>query len=86
MRCIENGVPLARAANTGITMLVDQFGRILKRKEIYTRTYLSGSLNVGRIPTLYTSLGDWPVWLSVFIVLVGVGLIVIRRFKKVKTK
>ena len=85
MRCIENGVPLARAANTGITMLVDQFGRILKRKEIYTRTYLTGSLSVGRIPTLYTRIGDWPVWLSAFIVLVGVGLVVVKRFKKSNT-
>ncbi|HUI92296.1 MAG TPA: apolipoprotein N-acyltransferase [Chitinivibrionales bacterium] len=84
MRCIENGVPLARSANTGVTMLVDQFGRVLCRKEIYTRTYLTGKLSIGRIPTLYTRLGDWPVIMSLVVVLAGIGMIVIRRFSKAK--
>jgi apolipoprotein N-acyltransferase len=82
MRSIENGVPLARSANTGITMLVDQFGRIIGKKELYTRTFLTGTLNVGRIPTLYTRLGDWPVTASLIIVLLGMGLLVRGMFVK----
>jgi apolipoprotein N-acyltransferase len=84
MRCIENGVPLARSANTGITMLVDQFGRILGRKEIYRRTFLVGSLNVARIPTLYTKLGDWPVLISAILVFYSVVMVGVRRFRKGK--
>ncbi len=84
LRTIENGVPLARAANTGITMFVDQYGRITKKTDIYTRTCLSGGLSVYRIPTLYTKVGDWPVLLSVFIVLMAVGLFLIRKYTRPK--
>jgi apolipoprotein N-acyltransferase len=67
-------------------MLVDQFGRILGRKEIYTRTYLTGNLSVGRIPTLYTFVGDWPVLMSLMVVLIGVGVLGVRRFSKAKAQ
>jgi apolipoprotein N-acyltransferase len=84
LRTIENGVPLARAANTGITMLVDQYGRITKKTEIYTRTFLSGDLSVYRVPTLYSKIGDWPVLVSIFIVLVAAGLFVARKYTRQK--
>ncbi len=80
LRTIENGVPLARAANTGITMLVDQYGRILDKTKIYTRTFLTGTLRVYRVPTLYTKLGDWPVLLSACVVLAALGFVFVQRF------
>jgi apolipoprotein N-acyltransferase len=86
MRAIENGVPLARAANTGISMLVDQYGRIVGRTQLYARTFLSGELRVYRVPTLYTRLGDWPVLLSACIVLLAAGLFALRRFSARPTR
>jgi apolipoprotein N-acyltransferase len=82
MRSIENGVPLARAANTGITMLVDQFGRVKGKTNLYTRTFLEGNLRIARIPTLYTTLGDWPVLVSVLFIAYGIVLVVIRRTRR----
>ena len=82
LRCIENGVSLVRAANTGITMLVDQYGRIIEKKKIYTRTYLCGNLFIQKIPTIYSLLGDWPIWISSIIVIISFILFIIKKIKK----
>jgi apolipoprotein N-acyltransferase len=63
-RCIENGISLARCANSGISMLVDQYGRILSQTHLNERTQLSGAIPLSRVTTLYSRWGDWPVVLS----------------------
>ena len=82
MRCIENGVSLARSANTGFSMFVDQFGRILGKTELYTRTELTKKISYQVIPTLYTRFGNWPVLLSVCICLLAGVTILLGRKKK----
>jgi apolipoprotein N-acyltransferase len=81
-RCIENGISLARCANTGISMVVDQYGRILKRTRLGERRILTGSVPLSRIPTLYSHIGDWPVALSGCIVVICVLIAVFRGFRK----
>lgn len=79
-RCIENGISLARCANSGITMLVDQYGRIISKTRLGERTVLTGAVSLSRVPTLYSKLGDWPVALSAAIVLIQLLLAARRRF------
>jgi len=81
-RCIENGISLLRCANSGISMLVDQYGRILSRTRLEQRTILTGSIPLTRIRTVYSKVGDWPVALSGIIVLLQVAFIVYRKIKK----
>jgi apolipoprotein N-acyltransferase len=69
MRCIENGISLVRAANTGISMLVDPFGRIRGRTRLSERTVLCGEVPLARIATAYSRWGDWVVLLSGMIML-----------------
>jgi apolipoprotein N-acyltransferase len=64
LRCIENGVSMARSANTGISTLVDQYGTVRGRTRMFDRTVQAGRLPTRRIPTLYRLWGDWVVWLS----------------------
>jgi|WetSurMetagenome_2_1015567.scaffolds.fasta_scaffold00645_19 apolipoprotein N-acyltransferase len=85
LRTIENGVPLARDANTGITMFVDQYGRILKKTELYERTFLDGDVRVYRVPTFYAKVGDWPVLVSALVVLMGMGLLAARKYTNRKS-
>ena len=79
LRCIENGVALARAANSGISMLVDPYGRIIAETELYKRTCLFGELPPQRIRTLYTRFGDWPVWASALCIAMAVCMAAVRR-------
>jgi apolipoprotein N-acyltransferase len=59
-RAVEHHVPLARCANTGLTILVDSYGRITHRIPVYTPAVLIGPLAMPGPRTLYTTLGDWP--------------------------
>mgnify|MGYP001130785655 CR=1 FL=1 len=62
-RAVENGVPLARCANTGLTMLVDANGRVVERLPAFERGVLVAALPGAaprRSPTPYTRAGDWP--------------------------
>jgi apolipoprotein N-acyltransferase len=65
-RSIETRLPLARAANTGISSIADPFGRVTdqlvvagRRREV--QGILTGNLSLASDsrPTVYVRLGDW---------------------------
>jgi apolipoprotein N-acyltransferase len=59
LRAVEEGVPLVRAANTGITAVVDAYGRVQARMAIMTTGVLDAALpRATAQPTFYARLGD----------------------------
>jgi apolipoprotein N-acyltransferase len=58
LRAVENRVPVARAANTGISGFIDAQGHILAASGIFTRTHLTRTLVPGEKKTFYTRFGD----------------------------
>ncbi len=58
LRAVENRVPVARAANTGISGFIDAKGRILETSGIFTEAHLTRTLVPGTVKTLYTRFGD----------------------------
>jgi apolipoprotein N-acyltransferase len=42
MRAVENGVPLIRSANSGISAIIDPVGRVLQKADINSYTILDG--------------------------------------------
>ncbi len=58
LRTIENGVPLARSANTGISMIVDQYGRVNKETNLFEEDYIVARISTKKIRTLYQDIGD----------------------------
>lgn len=58
LRAVENRVPLVRAANTGITAIIDRNGRISRSTGLFTEAYLNGSVRPGPGGSLYTRYGD----------------------------
>jgi len=59
LRAVENRRFLVRAATTGISGLVDPYGRLLARSRLMTQDVLVGTVTPGRGLTFYTRHGDW---------------------------
>jgi len=59
-RAIEEGLPLIRAANTGISAVIDPYGRILSQLDLNTRGNIDAPLPNALRPTIYAVLQDWP--------------------------
>jgi len=57
-RAVENRRFLLRSATTGISAIVDPYGRIVSRTELLTRAFLTGTVTPARGRTLYTRNGD----------------------------
>ena len=81
MRAIEQGLPVARAANTGISAMIDPHGRILHSLGMGEAGYIDGALPAPLAPTLYSRTGDWPV-LALLILLAGVLRILAKTVRK----
>ena len=79
-RAVENGRPVARAAASGLTCLVDTWGHIVARSPFYEESLLVVDVPVSAMrTTLYTAWGDWfPVALAVLL-LVLLGWSLVRR-------
>lgn len=61
MRAIETGLPLIRAANTGISAIIDGKGRTVEELPVFERGLIDGKLPKRIIATLYGRIGDLPV-------------------------
>ena len=70
-RAVENRVPVARAANTGISGFIDSRGRIVGTTGVFTEAFLTRDLVPGAgLKTFYTRHGDVFAWLCVLASLV----------------
>jgi apolipoprotein N-acyltransferase len=74
LRAIEQGLPLVRAANTGISAVIDGHGRVLKELALGRQGILDSGLPKALERTLYSRWGDW--MLFALILLCGTFLLV----------
>jgi len=58
VRAVEEGLPLVRAANTGISAIVDPYGRIVASLDLDTSGVIDGDLPAALPPTTYARYGD----------------------------
>ena len=75
VRAIEEGLPLVRAANTGISAIVDPLGRIVKSLPLGTEGVIDGPLPRPVSTTFYAKAGDGLIGL----VLGPVLILVLRK-------
>ncbi len=73
---ISQGLPLVRAANSGISAIIDPVGRIVAALPLGAKGVLDGSLPQPIAPTIHARAGDLPVALVVFGAL---AMVLIRR-------
>ena len=57
-RAVENRVPLIRAANTGITAIIDSCGHIRGKTSLFKEATLTGEVRMGVGNTFYDRYGD----------------------------
>ncbi|MDH3262615.1 MAG: apolipoprotein N-acyltransferase [Paracoccaceae bacterium] len=60
LRAVEQGLPVIRAANTGISAVIDAKGRVLERLGLGQQGFLDAALPPALPPTPYAGTGDWP--------------------------
>ena len=59
VRAIEEGIPVARAANTGISAIIDPLGRITNRLGLGKEGVVDGALPAAIAQTPYSRLHGW---------------------------
>jgi apolipoprotein N-acyltransferase len=73
MRAIEQGRYLVRSANTGVSGIVDPYGRVLQRTALFEDRVLVGAVRLIDEQTWYARLGDVVAWASVAVTLLVLG-------------
>jgi apolipoprotein N-acyltransferase len=79
MRAIEQGRYLARAANTGISGIVDPYGRVVTRSALFETTVLMGEVRFLQSLTVYARIGDVCAQAAVLITLAGLAAAFVFR-------
>ncbi|WP_245964247.1 apolipoprotein N-acyltransferase [Roseovarius spongiae] len=90
MRAVEEGLPVVRAANTGISAIVDANGDVVARLDTGETGIIDARLPGARAPTLYARLGDW----TLLVLIVGCWILIktagaagrVRRARNSKTE
>ncbi|HMI12672.1 MAG TPA: apolipoprotein N-acyltransferase, partial [Bradyrhizobium sp.] len=75
LRAIEEGLPVVRAANTGISAVIDPLGRMVARLGLGAEGVLDSNLPSAIPPTVYARTGDMPA----AIVVAAALIFIIRR-------
>jgi len=68
VRAIELGLPLVRAANTGISAIVDPLGRVVASLPLGVEGVVDSRLPQSVQPTIYARIGDGPVFFGLVLV------------------
>lgn len=77
-RAVEEGVPMVRAANAGISGVIDAYGRVHARLELDAIGVIDHGLpSATPVPTLFARVGNW--MLLVLLAICGVLTAVTRR-------
>ena len=75
-RAVEQALPVIRAANTGISAIIDSKGKIVAQTRLNEATYLDAYIPSAGPETLYTKFADWPI--IIFLTL-ALGKLILSR-------
>lgn len=79
LRAIENRRYFIRCASTGITCILSPWGDVLAECEPQTEAVASGTVHPIDELSAYSRFGDWPVYLSVLVIIGSVNISRTRR-------
>ncbi len=80
LRSAEAGLPMLRAANTGVSAVIDARGVVLQETPIFEQVALTVEVPRARSsPTFHTRAGDWPIAASWLGLVACAGTVLSRR-------
>ena len=79
MRAIEGGRYLVRAANTGISGVIDPYGRVLASTPLFEDAVVTADVRLIDHTTIYSRIGDLGAWACAGVTLVALLMAVRRR-------
>ncbi|EFL89214.1 apolipoprotein N-acyltransferase [Ahrensia sp. R2A130] len=82
VRAVEEGIPVVRAANSGISMMIDAYGSSRGQLGLGQRGVVDAALPTPSPPTVFSSLGNLPVF--VFVCLWIIALVGLAKAKPAK--
>ena len=81
VRAVEEGLPVARAANSGVSAIIDPYGRIVTQRGVGVAGVVDGPLPVALRPTIYSKYRD-----SLYFALIILALVVVSSRSFTGTK
>jgi len=83
VRAVEEGLPVVRAANSGVSAIIDPYGRVRAQRGVEMVAVLDGALPVALRPTIYSKYRD-----SLYFALMILALVVVstRGFTRTKQR
>jgi apolipoprotein N-acyltransferase len=82
MRAIEQGRYLARAANTGISGVVDPYGQVVRKSQIFEQIDLIDEVRLLQHRTIYSRIGDAVAYASLAVTVLAM-MAVRRRSRRI---
>ena len=79
IRAIENRVSIARSANTGISMIIDPWGRVDERLPLNSRGTITNQVFYNLTPPFYVRHGDIFIWILSSIGVLGLVWSLFRK-------
>jgi len=71
LRAIEQGLPMVRVANTGVSAMIDAQGRVTASVALNTAGWVDAPLPPARAATPYSRMGDTPAAIVTLLLLLG---------------
>lgn len=83
LRAVEEGLPVARDANSGISAMIDPFGRVIASLPMDYQGVLIAPLPLPQPATFYARWGLWiPVWLAIFCIFMGLAFTILSTTRR----
>ncbi len=84
VRAVEEGLPVIRAANTGISAVIDPYGRIRHQLGLGKKGVIDAELPKALPPTLYARYGDGIVLLLILLAVAALGFAHVQQSRHVQ--
>jgi apolipoprotein N-acyltransferase len=84
LRAVENRRYVVRGAATGISAIIDPYGRVQNDLGIFKRGIVCGEIEPLRVITPYTRFGDWLAYVCVLISTTAITVSALRMRRKIK--